>query len=159
MTVLASAVRSPAPSDARLAGTLFAHALAALRVLPAEERGPALGAIDRFLAAPGPAGFIAAVRLLGEARRRRQVAAAAGSTLERAFADGLAALRAVPGLPAVVGERLADLPVDTRAGQRLHALAALARAYEELGARVAADTDEMRRRLRESAPRKSHPRR
>ena len=159
MTALAPAGRGSTAADPRLARALFTHALAAFRVVPVEERGPALGAIDRFLAVPGPARFLAAVRLLGQARGRRQVETAAGTTLERAFADGLAAVRAVAGLPAELTERLAALPVDARAGRRLHALAALAQAYEELGARVAADTDEMRRRLRDSAPRKSRPQR
>ena len=149
---------TPGASPA-LAAALFGHALAAWRVVPAEERGAALGALDRFIAVPGPARFLAAVRVLDQARRRCLVAATAGATLDRAFADGLAAVRAVPGLPTDLIERLAGLPVDPRAGQRLHALAALARTYQELGARVAADTDEMRRRLREAAPRRGHARR
>jgi hypothetical protein len=53
----------------------------------------------------------------------------------------------------------ANLPRDPRAGVRLRALCTLARSYEELAGRVAADTDEMRRRLREAAPRRSGVRR
>jgi hypothetical protein len=62
-------------------------------------------------------------------------------------------------LPAPLMERLAELPVEVRAGQRLLALAELVRAYDELAGRVAADAGEMRRRLRDSAPRKLNARR
>jgi hypothetical protein len=151
---------TPAAGDTpRLARALVGHALRALRTIPEDARGPALGALDRFLATPGPATFLRAVRVLGEERRRFVVESAGGSTLRRGLDDGLASLRQVPGLPAALVDRLAaDLPLDARTGQRLHALADLARAYEEVLGRVAADRDEMRRRLR-GAPRKPSARR
>jgi hypothetical protein len=155
-----NAAAAPDAGGPALARALFGHALAAFRAMPPEARAPSLAALDRFLAAPGPARFLAATRVLRAERRRCLVATTAGATMERGLADGLAAVRAVPGLPADLVERLAaDLEPDPRAGQRLHALAALAQAYEELGARVAADTDEMRRRLRESGHRRSSTRR
>jgi hypothetical protein len=78
--------------------------------------------------------------------------------MRRAFTDGVAALRAA--VPGPLADRItAELPLDARAGQRLQALAALATAYEELSSRVAADSDEMRRRLRAGAPRRANARR
>lgn len=134
--------------EAELARALLAHAARAFRVLPEIRRAEPIAAIDDFLAHPSPARFLAAVRVLGATRRRYLLESRGEGTLRRARADGLAALRAVPGLPAAMLARLdADLPLDVRSGSRLHALAALARAYDELAGRVAADMNEMRRRL------------
>jgi hypothetical protein len=146
--------------NARLARALLGQAAATFRVVPDGARGGALAELDRFLAAPAPATFVAAARVLRDVRRSALIERTAGSTMRRAFTDGVAALRAVPGLPSPLVDRIvSDLPVDARAGQRLLAVAALARAYDELASRVAADSDEMRRRLRDSAPRKSSARR
>ena len=141
---------------AALARALAEKAVLAFQTVPDGERGPALAALDRFLAGPAPSTFLAAVRELSQARRRVLIERTASATLQRARADGLRALRDVPGLPATLIDRLqADLPLDVRSGQRLLALAALARAYDELEGRVAADNDEMRQRLREAFPRRS----
>ena len=153
------AAEPPARDDvAVLAGALLKHALTAFELIPDSARGPALAALDRFMAAPGPAAFVAAARELREARRRYLVESRAGGTLRRALEDGVEALAEVHGLPAAVAARLAaDLPIDALTGPRLRALAALARAYEELAGRVAADTDEMRRRYK-AVPHRRRPR-
>jgi hypothetical protein len=142
-----------------LARALLVKTMAAFQVVPDQARGPALSALDRFLAAPAPATFLAASRVLGQTRRAIMLERSAGGTMRRAFDEGLAALRAVPALPSALADRLASLPVDPRAGQRLFALAALTDAYQELATRVAADSEEMRRRLRAAAPRRGTARR
>ena len=161
---LATAPVAPVAGDrpddtAILARALFSHTVAAFKLVPEDDRGAALAALDRFIASPGPAAFMAAARELREARRRVLIEQHGGGTLRRALAEGIRALRTVPGLPAAVSERLAsDLPVDAMTGHRLSALCALARAYEDLAGRVAADTDEMRRRYQAAPPRKRRPR-
>jgi hypothetical protein len=140
------------------APALLRRAVAAFRVIPDESRGPALAALDDFLAAPAPATFLAATRILRAQSRRAIVETTAGATMRRAFADGVAALRSTTVPPSVI-DQIAEAPLDARSGPRLLALAALAQAYQELAARVAADSDEMRRRLRASAPRKPGSRR
>jgi hypothetical protein len=141
-----------------LAPALLRHAVAAFAVSPEQARGPALHALDQFLAAPSPAAFLAAARVLRDLRRASLIEATAGATIRRSFADGLAALGSA-GLPPELVERLAELPVEARAGQRLQALAALVRTHDELAGRVAADASDMRRRLLESAPRRPKTRR
>jgi hypothetical protein len=148
-----------ADDNALLARVLFRHTATAFKVVPEEGRGAALAALDRFIAAPGPAAFVAAIRELREARRRVFIQKHAAPTLRRALEGGIDAFRQVPGIPAAVADRLAaDLPLEALTGPRLQALAALARAYEELAGRVAADTEEMRRRYQAAPPRKRRPR-
>jgi hypothetical protein len=147
-----------AENTAILARALFGHALAAFKEVPEASRAEALRALDRFIAVPSPAAFVAAARELRETRRRIRLESRGSGILRRALAGGIAALHEVPGLPSVVPHRLAaDLPIDARTGQRLQALGALARAYEELAGRVAADTAEMRRHY-QSTPHKRRPR-
>jgi len=144
----------PAADSAALAAALLPRAIAAFAIVPPAERGPALGAIDQFLAAPSPSRFLRASRLLSEARRAARLNDAARTTVGRLFAEGMDQLRTVPGLPAEVVEQLAaDLPMDAHSGRRLGALATLLQGYEELLGRVVADTEEMRRRLRPGARR------
>jgi hypothetical protein len=144
----------PAADAAALAAALLPRAIVAFAVVPPADRGPALGAIDQFLAAPSPSRFLHASRLLNEARRVARLNDAARTTVGRLFAEGMDQLRAVPGLPAdIVAQLAADLPPDAHAGRRLGALATLLAGYEELLGRVVADTDEMRRRLRPGARR------
>lgn len=126
--------------------------------VPEAGRAPLFAAIDSaldaFLTTPAPATFLAAFRALDQARRRLLIERAGSGVLQRGFEDGLAALRRVSSLPVPALEVLArHLPADARAGARLHALAALAGTYQELSARVAADTDR-RRRLWKTFPRR-----
>jgi hypothetical protein len=140
----ATATAHPA---AALARALLPVVLRSLRAAGREPE-PALAALDHFLARPAPSTFLQAMRQLRQAEGRRLIESTARPTLLRARQAGLAALREVPGLPPPLLDRLAaTLPADARGGQRLLALAALARSYHELAVRVAADTDEMRRRL------------
>ena len=157
MTAAAAAVTPNTFSAADVAGlaaALLPRAMAAFAVVPPADRGTSLAALDQFLAAPSPAKFLRAARLLDEARRAATVNQAARTTVGRLFAEGTDMLRAVPGLPAEITAQLAaELPVDARAGRRLTALATLLQGYEELLGRVVADTEEMRRRLRPGARR------
>jgi hypothetical protein len=155
-----AAIPHPSRGAARLAAALLPRAAAALKVLPIEERGIALAAIDQFLEAPTPARFLRAARELGQAHRTAALAAAAQPTVDRMFAEGITSLRGVPGIQSEVITQLeAYLPVDPRAGQRLTALALLLGSYEELVGRVVADTEEMRRRMLPSMRRSSSSRR
>lgn len=142
------------PDAAVLARRLLPCAHAAFLVVP-ESACPRLCAvIDGFLHAPTPSAFLSAYRVLEQARRRAVIEGAGRGVFQRAFADGLVALRGVSSLPPPVIDILTGhLPVDARAGERLQALAALAGAYQALSARVAADGDR-RRRLWKNFPRR-----
>jgi hypothetical protein len=141
---------------AALARALLPRAVATLRTLPADARGPSLAALDGFLAAPGPASFLRAARQLKEAQQAAAVAKHGRSSLDRLLAEGATRLAAVPGLPAAIAkEIISTLPLDARAGRRLTAVALLLETYEELQSRVATDTAEMRQRLLPSARRAS----
>jgi hypothetical protein len=155
----ARAEAAAAEDTALLARVLLRHALEAFKVVPDNARGPSLAALDRFIAAPGPAAFVGAVRELRVARRQLLIQSHGAGTLRRAFDGGIDAFRQVPGIPSAVADRLAtDLPLEALTGPRLQALASLAQAYEELAGRVAADTEEMRRRYQAAPPRKRRPR-
>lgn len=139
---------------AALARRLFPAARAAFLVAPEAARGPLYAALDAFMQAPAPSTFVAAHRVLSQTRRRLVIEQAGHGVLRRGFAEGVAALRGVSSLPPSLTDALAShLPLDARAGDRLTALAALAGAYQELSARVAADGDR-RRRLWKTAPRR-----
>lgn len=143
-----------ASDTAALARALLLHARQAFRTMPEPSRELAFQAIDRFVGEPRPSLFLAAVRELDDLRRRGLIESTAATTLRRGRAAGLEALRAVPGFPAGITDRLEQgLPLDARTGHRLQALAALAASYQELAGQVAADTDEMRQRLRTQARR------
>lgn len=139
--------------------TLFARRLlpcahAAFGVVPEAERGRLCEAIDQFVLAPAPSTFLRAFRVLDDGRRQAVLGSAGRAVLRRAFSDGVALLREVSSMPPPVVDVLADrLPVDARAGERLRALASLASTYQEVSARVAADSDR-RRRLWKTFPRR-----
>jgi hypothetical protein len=134
---------------AALARALLPRAIAAFTLVPEIDRTPALVALDQFLAAPAPATYLSAVRTLRATERAAALRKNAGPTIDRMFAEGTTLLREVPGIPpALVDEMTANLPVDARAGRRLSALGELLGTYCELLGRVAADTEEMRRRMK-----------
>jgi hypothetical protein len=145
--------------DVALARALLDRARRVLPLLAQEDRGPSLAALDVFLAGPSPATFLGAMRVLGEARRHRllsrEIAAATPGEhpAQRSLTGGLVALRRIPSIPGGVLDRLADLPLEADTRQRLLALAALTRTYEELATRVAAATEDMRQRMRKALPR------
>ena len=87
-----------------LAPALLRRAMAAFQVIPDEARGPALAALDEFLAAPAPATFLAATRILRAQARRAVVETTAGATMRRAFADGVAALRGTAVPPTLIDQ-------------------------------------------------------
>jgi hypothetical protein len=137
------------------ARVLLARAQAAFRLLPESARGPALAGLDQFLANPAPGSFLAAARALSRTCRHHLLASRPPARSRPAVTAAAAALARVPALPRGLCQRLvADLPTDARTGQRLFALAALARAYDELAGRVAADTEQMRQRFMRSPPRR-----
>ena len=155
-TTMTMMMMMTADAAAPLARALLPLLRETLAVVPDADRGPVLGAVDAFVASPVPSRFLAAVRELRQARARALIELHGGGTLQRARAAGLAALRDVPGFPGELVDRLQDcLPTDLRSGPRLQAVAVLARSYHELAARVTADSEQMRQRLREAYPRRS----
>jgi hypothetical protein len=138
-------VSAPDTEHGALAHDLLHRAVSAFAALAPDERGPLLVALDAFLARPAPATYLAAVRVLAEARRAgalRQVRAArAGYALAR----GLDTVRRELG--ADTAEALGAIPADDRAGMRLRALALLSAAHRELAGRVAGSTELLRRQL------------
>ena len=102
----------------------------------ADDNAPALLAIDAFVAAPGPASYLRAVRLLRDARRGARSATLNDAFAARSFAHGMKTFAA---LPFVEPEQLANfqaLEKEPGAGRRLSALALLLSAHQELAARV-----------------------
>jgi hypothetical protein len=136
-----------APADsAALARDLLRRALTTFAAVPPDDRGPALLALDEFLAAPGPAAYLAAVRILAEARRTGALRQVRSAQTGYAFARGLDAVRRELGASAAAS--LAAIPAeDHRAGHRLRALALLAAAHRELAERVAGSTELLRKQL------------
>jgi len=153
---------SSASSDAVLfARRLLPLASAVLHRVPEDERTPILTALDRFLAAPAPASFLAASRVMETVLRELVIARAGAGPLRRGFADAILSLRGVGALPAAVVDELASgLTLDARSVDRLNALAALVGAHAALRARVAADVDQHRRRWKPPPrPRQRQPQR
>jgi hypothetical protein len=133
------------PSSGALARDLLQRATGCLAAVPPGARAAPLAALDRFLAAPGPATYVAAARVLGAARRSRSLLALRAA---RAGADRTRGLAAVEReLGSAAADRLAALPDGDRLGFRLEALALLAAAHRELAERVAGSGEIQRRRL------------
>ncbi|MEW5850902.1 MAG: hypothetical protein AB2A00_19100 [Myxococcota bacterium] len=147
----------------RLAASLLQSALRTFRLVPDEKRGPALEALDSFLAAPGPLTFLRASRVVNELGRTALLARLGSAGMERSLARGLETLAKVPEMDPAVTERLRALPVDPRAGRRLEALAALIITHQELASRAEAASSKLRRQMekmkarRSSAPPKGAP--
>lgn len=119
--------------DARpMARALLTRAMSTFRHVPAEDRGPALTAIDGFLAGPTPTRFLLAVRVLHELRRNVSVHVLRVRGSEHAFEQGLRALRNLPSLDGGLVDALAKLPVDLETGPRLRGLATLLGVTETL---------------------------
>jgi hypothetical protein len=127
----AGAVIDPA-TVVTLARALLPRALHAHRVAGAH----ALAALDPFLAAPGPATFLRAVRGLLEAERDARLAPSSSPLAARSRDRALARAVAFPALDDATRALLKLLPADARAGSRLTALAALLEAHAELADRV-----------------------
>ena len=123
-------------STQTLARALLRAASRALPEIPAELREESLAAIDAFVAAPGPANYLRACRLLQEARDAGRAAQADTPLALRSFERGLERLESLPFVEPEQLDQLAQLPCDVRAGRRLSALAALLDAHQELAARV-----------------------
>ncbi len=138
-TAFAAAAQGP------LAAELLRRAITTFAAVPADERGAALAAIDGFLGAPSPATYLAAARVLAEARRDRTLRQVRTAQAGYAFARGLDAVRRELG--PTIADTLAAGPTDDRAGLRLRALALLSAAHRELAERVAGRTDLLRKQL------------
>ncbi|MFO0580092.1 MAG: hypothetical protein U1A78_39465 [Polyangia bacterium] len=128
-----------------LARSLLRRAVSAFEKVPPDARGPALTALDGFLARPGPSTYLRAVRVVAEAHREWSVRQVRAARAGYALARGLATVRRELGPDAA--EVLAVLPADDRAGLRLRALALLASAHRELAGRVAGSAEQLRRQL------------
>lgn len=144
---------------AALARDLLQRAVSAFASVPSGEREAALSALDRFLENPGPASYLAAVRVLTEARHLWSLRQARLSRAGYARARGLDTVRRELG--AELADTLAAVPADDRTGLRLRALALLAAAHRELAGRVAGSTALLRKQmeLAKSAPAAAPPRR
>jgi hypothetical protein len=145
------------PDHGALARALLRRAVAVFAVVPPAERGPALAALDDFLAAPGPATYLAATRVLVEARRARTLTQVRAAQADYARARGLDAVRRELGT--ATAEALAAAPSDERAGLRLRALTLLAAAHRELAERVAGSSALLRQQLALSRDKRLPPRR
>lgn len=121
---------------AQLAQSLHRLAARAWSTLPQHRRQATFGAVDAFVAAPGPAAFLAAVREIRAQetgwRLDRLRHAGAQSSLER----GRAAVRAAPAMEAQTREVLVLAGSDPMAGRRLEALALLVEAQHVLKGRA-----------------------
>lgn len=141
-----SAAATPIAPDHRvLAADLLRRAREAFTVVLPHDRGPALAALDAFLAVPGPATHLAAARVLADARRRAALGQMRVAQAGYALARGLDAVRRELG-PAAA-EVLGAVPPDERAGLRLRSLALLAAAHRELAERVAGSAELLRMKL------------
>lgn len=141
----ASAAQAQDKSSGVLARDLLRRALAAFASVAPDDRGPALAALDLFLAKPGPATYLAAARVLSDARQARALRQVRGAHADRAYSRGLETVRYELG--AAAAEVLGAVPLDERAGLRLRALALLAAAHRELAERVAGSTEALRKQL------------
>lgn len=176
-TTAHAASRLPARDHAVLARTLLRSAVVVFSVVPSDERAPALAALDRFLATPGPAPFLAAMRVLRDVKQDSVLRQARLSRAEQDFVRGLELVRRE--ICPEVADVLSALPIfedrppataqQTRgttasanaataaqspamrqasgAGQRLRALALLAAAHQELADRVAGSAARLRQHL------------
>lgn len=134
----------PAPHGT-LADALLRRAVTAFAAVPPDAREPLFAAIDAFLTTPGPATYLAATRVLADARQTHALRQVRAAQTGYAFARGLDAVRRELG--ATAAEALALVPTDERAGLRLRALALLAAAHRELAERVAGTTELLRKQL------------
>lgn len=142
---MSAPVITAAAGHGALAQALLRRAVSVFAVVPPAERGPALAALDEFLAGPGPATYLAATRVLVEARRARTLTQVRAAQADYARARGLDAVRRELG--AATAEALAAAPTDDRAGLRLRALTLLAAAHRELAERVAGSSALLRKQL------------
>lgn len=143
-----------------LARDLLRRAVFAFATVPTDEREPAFVAIDAFLAAPGPATYLAAIRILADSRRKSALRQVRAAQAGHALARGLEAVRRELG--SSTAETLAAVPADERTGLRLRALAYLSAAHRELAERVAGSAELLRRQLglgKDLPPEKAPPRR
>lgn len=113
--------------------------------IPSEEA--IANALQPFVAQPGPASFLAAVRALRKARRDERVSDALTEHRRRERERAIERLRET----GATGERLAGLIAastqDRKSAARVHALACLIGAYEELEARAQRERDEWRKKI------------
>ena len=90
---VAAAVPAEEAEPAVLARSLLRRAVSAFEQVPPDARGPALAALDGFLARPGPASYLRAVRVVAEAHREWAVRQVRAARAGYALARGLATVR------------------------------------------------------------------
>jgi len=137
-----------------LAHALLSRAAHVFPTITEEALDPALAAVDTFVAAPSPASYLVAVRALRTASgtRPRHTVAVRLSTQRVARARGT--LATLPRLDPSLLVGLQDLPVDSRAGARLHALACLLGTWTELAGRAEAASASLRKQFDAHTPAK-----
>jgi hypothetical protein len=121
-----------------LAAALLRDAIRLHRDVPEAAQTSSLAAIDAFLAAPSPSGYLRATREIRAALQRTRLEVSGRVLAQRQLDRALGQLETVPSLDADMRTQLASLPVDIRASRRLDALCALLSAHDELAARVRA---------------------
>jgi hypothetical protein len=132
---------------ARYARTLLRQASQAFPVASRERVVAALPVLDEFLAAPGPLTFLSASRVLTVLKRDARTTRMAVRVADRVFARGKVSVARVVGVDAATLDALSGLEVDPQAGARLHALAHMLTAYQELAGRSEAAKAALRKQF------------
>lgn len=119
----------------RLAAPLLRLAERVLSQLPRDDAAPAREALRAFTAAPSPAGYLAAARVLRASDRRHKLQLIGRAQGARRTEDGLGAL-ARAGLASELLDALRIIPADARNGRRFAVIADLLAAYRLVEARA-----------------------
>jgi hypothetical protein len=156
----------------RLARALLERAITVLRRLRSGDtdgQRAALEALEPFLGEPRPVTYLTSCRQLLALSARGGEAMVARSRA-RGVDRSLAVLRALPGVPAELVDRLVvapgDLPgggepadgIDPGTGERLRVLEALLLAHQELASRAEAASSRLRQSLHVPSPAQRRPR-
>lgn len=147
---LATPALSTAEQSGRLAAPLLELAWRVFGEVPPLLVRDAAEAVRAFAAAPSPAGYLTATRLLRAAEREHRLALIGRAAAPRRAGDGLARLDRIAELPAELRDVFAALPKDARTGRRLTLLADLITARRLL----AECASEVLGELRRSRPRR-----
>lgn len=104
-------------------------------------------AVDAFLVAPTAATFLRASAAFTRARHDRACSALSNRLAGRHLERARRTVAGLESLDAVTRGALCGSPADSRAAARLHALAHMVTAYQELAGRAQAATLELRRQF------------
>jgi len=132
---------------ARQAASVLRLAARVLGDVPAAGARDAVSAVRCFAAAPTPANYLAAVRVLRHAERRHKLNALGRAVGPRRTEEGLEILARGTDLDPALLEALRALPPDARNRRRLTLIAEMLTAYRLLEARATGGQRELRRAL------------